>query len=517
MKHINYRDFVTYLVSIALLLSGQLLIIRSSQKRLLENLETEEKFTNTYANSGLLEGISQVLQELSYLSTDEHVVSYAQDRTIELEQDVKKIFQNISASTAIYDQIRILGLDGIELIRVDYEDGSPVVVPTDSLQDKSSRDYFIDCKAIPADGIYISKLDLNIENGEVEIPYRPMIRVCTPITDKNKEVKAYLILNYNAAQMLEGLTKVDQNIMLINCDGYWLVSPQPEDEWGFVFGKEDNFISKYPEDWQRINASQTGQFNSKNGLWTYSTVFPLKDAVERNSHLQKNVSFNENTQISDQYYWKVVSFSSSDSLDKLRKEIARPILLASLIIYPSAIFGILNYVQRIKYKRQSSEHIRYMATHDMMTDLFNRAFFEAEIERLNLGRSYPVSIIMMDANNLKIVNDTLGHQAGDQMLKNVGTILRESFRTEDILARIGGDEFAVILPLTDINESKKIISRFLNYVQNFNHTDSVIKVDLAIGCATSNEEEDLEAVIKRADEEMYQDKALRKGRGKHSD
>ena len=514
------KNILTYFVVIVLMLGAEFLFIRYLEEQNLNALKTAEANTVLKASSGLSEGVRQGLLVIEFLRNDNRVISYVDDPSDINKLAVKQLIGNLSNVTALYDQIRILDMTGMEVVRVDYENeyASPLVVPDQDLQDKSSRDYFPICRDLAKGGIYISRLDLNIENKKIEIPYKPVVRICTPLSDSQGEKQEILILNFNATQMLEQFSALSNNLMLVNIDGYWLVSPDPQDEWAFMFESDVSFKNRYPQEWDSISSIEDGQFVDQKGLWTYTTIYPLEDLTMQNTQIFHESYFND-IYVSKvpQYAWKIISYLSENYLKESRRETALPIILVSFIFYPITLIGIWGINQRRKIKNQESQRIRYLATHDGMTGLYNKAFLEAEIERLNLGRSYPVSIIMIDANNLKTINDTFGHQAGDQMLKNIGAILRESFRTEDILARIGGDEFAVVLPLTNIDESKKIISRFSEDVQKFNLTDSFIKVDVAIGCATSNEKEDLKAVIKRADEEMYQDKALQKERGKRSD
>ena len=508
-----FKNILTYFVVIVLMLGGEYLFIRYLEEQNLEALKNGETNTVLKAGTGLSEGVRQGLLVIEFLSNDNRVISYVDNPSDINKLAVKQLIGNLSNVTTVYDQIRILNLTGMEVVRVDYENeyASPLVVPDQDLQDKSNRDYFPLCRDLPEGGIYISPLDLNIENNQIEIPYKPVVRICAPLIDSKGEKQGILIVNFNATQMLEQFSALSNNLMLVNTDGYWLVSHDPKDEWAFMFDSDVSFKNRYPQEWDSISSFEDGQFVDRKGLWTYTTIFPLEDLTMQNAQVfhesyYKDISASE----VPHYAWKIISYLSENYLKESRRETALPIILVSFIFYPITLIGIWGINQRRKIKNQESERIRYLATHDGMTGLYNKAFLEAEIERLNLGRSYPVSIIMMDANNLKTINDTFGHQAGDQMLKNIGAIIRESFRTEDILARIGGDEFAVVLPLTDMDESKKIIVRFLEDVRKFNLTDSFIKVDVAIGSATSNEKEDLNEVLKRADLHMYEEKNRQK-------
>ncbi len=95
------------------------------------------------------------------------------------------------------------------------------------------------------------------------------------------------------------------------------------------------------------------------------------------------------------------------------------------------------------------ETLKYQSFHDSLTDLYNRAYFEEELQRLTNSRDYLITMISTDINGLKLINDTIGHQKGDQLLKAAASVLKESLRNSDMLARIGGDEFFAILSSTN--------------------------------------------------------------------
>jgi len=130
--------------------------------------------------------------------------------------------------------------------------------------------------------------------------------------------------------------------------------------------------------------------------------------------------------------------------------------------------GAIESIRDITEQKMVEKQLRYLSTHDNLTGLYSRAFFEEERSRAERGRSFPVSIVMLDIDGLKWVNDTRGHEAGDALLKRVAQVLGMAFRADDIAARIGGDEFAVLLPGTGISVAKESIVRFRDSLKDHN-------------------------------------------------
>jgi|AntRauTorckE6833_2_1112554.scaffolds.fasta_scaffold03013_6 diguanylate cyclase (GGDEF)-like protein/PAS domain S-box-containing protein len=169
---------------------------------------------------------------------------------------------------------------------------------------------------------------------------------------------------------------------------------------------------------------------------------------------------------------------------------------------PLKMFGVHLDITQIKNKE---EKIKYLSYNDKLTNLYNRRFFEEELKRLDTKRQLPISIVMADVNGLKIINDSQGHQIGDQILIKTGNILNEELREEDILARYGGDEFTILLPQTSYEQTQKIISRLKS--KNNKKCKEGYTISFSLGFSTKEmEDEDIYDVLKKADDNMYQNK-----------
>jgi diguanylate cyclase (GGDEF)-like protein/PAS domain S-box-containing protein len=164
-------------------------------------------------------------------------------------------------------------------------------------------------------------------------------------------------------------------------------------------------------------------------------------------------------------------------------------------------------VRNITERKQTEQRLKYLSFHDVLTGIYNRSYFEEELNRLNTKRQVPLSIIMGDVNGLKIVNDTFGHQEGDRLLIDAAMILKKICRKEDIVCRFGGDEFAILLPKTKKETAMRICNRLRKACEKTNR--ELAPISFALGVATREDgDQGFEVVLREAEHMMYQDKPL---------
>ncbi len=157
-------------------------------------------------------------------------------------------------------------------------------------------------------------------------------------------------------------------------------------------------------------------------------------------------------------------------------------------------------------RKKAEDYLRYLGTHDVLTGLYNRAFFDEERTRLERGRRYPVSVMVADLDGLKPTNDTLGHEAGDKLLRRVAEVLRSAFRAEDVVARIGGDEFAALMPATDETAAAHTMERIQTLINLNNKYYRGPVLSLSVGVAMAVRGLSLTEAQRLADDRMYAEK-----------
>lgn len=223
----------------------------------------------------IINEFTYIVSDLMFLAEQNELQAFLNNSSAHQRENLAKEYLLFSARKRLYYQIRFLDQAGMEIARVNFNAGNPFIVPTSQLQNKGKRYYFRDAFMLEREEVFVSPFDLNIENGQIERPLKPMIRFGTPVFDSRGQKRGIVLFNYFGARLLKKLAEraasASSHIMLLNAEGFWLKGIVPEDEWGFMYKNDRHrtFGNRFPEEWQQISKTESGQFSTNNGLFSF--------------------------------------------------------------------------------------------------------------------------------------------------------------------------------------------------------------------------------------------------------
>jgi diguanylate cyclase (GGDEF)-like protein len=171
--------------------------------------------------------------------------------------------------------------------------------------------------------------------------------------------------------------------------------------------------------------------------------------------------------------------------------------------------GVVGLILDVTEKKKAEEELKRISFTDILTNLYNRTYFEEKANELFSEEYFPIGVIMGDANGLKLVNDTLGHSQGDELLKLIAKVLNDVCRDGELIFRTGGDEFVILVPNTTDYECENIIKRILKQSKSYRH--DLIDISIALGSAiTDNFNKTIYDALREAEDKVYRQKLLQK-------
>ncbi len=304
------------LLSIGLVIGIYMILVHQD----LKGLMWEEQMKLGIKKELIMVEMEAVFGDLFHVREEHELRTFVESKDPGALSNLQQELLSYCSYKKIYDQIRYIDETGMEMARINYRPGASYITPKDRLQNKKNRYYFKETLMMPNGGSYISPFDLNVENGKIEIPIKPVLRFCTPVYRKDGKKGGAVVLNYRGDvlfdRMKTAFADAKYSTWLINDKGYWLYSKNPDMNWGFMYEtrKESTFRHKFPNEWNMILKRKEGKFRTEHGLFAFKKIFPLAESIHRLRINQAREDRSVNFFDPDQYYWIIMSHVSSPEL-----------------------------------------------------------------------------------------------------------------------------------------------------------------------------------------------------------
>ncbi len=452
--------FMALFLPLCLIVGGILAVIYHAELRTDEALirQQQRQDVNT-ARRLIISDLRAVAADAVLLSQQSDMQTFLNRDDLHTRHELERDYLTFCTTKRSYDKIRFVEPDGQERLRVEYRDGNPAVVPSSRLQNVSDRHFFEHGMRASPGQIYFGKFDLaRDEDGKPVEPYRPVLRCTIAVADPDQpgDVCGLLVLSYLAGVMLQQMEPEQQ--LLLNEQGHVLHGGKPEHRYGFVMENAGSFARRRPLAWTRILQEREGQVViPEEGMFTFSRIVP-RDIIGRNGAIPAPTD----ATASEDAFWQVVSHVPPARLYAATRGLRAGLTWFFAVLAVIIAMVSLHYARLIMRRSEMQQKLREYALTDSLTKIYNRRFGLRMLDRLTkecrrLGAR--LTVFMIDLDGLKRINDRYGHKAGDEVIFQVATALRDGLREVDVVARFGGDEFLVIQPFTMIENGRKGIER----------------------------------------------------------
>jgi diguanylate cyclase (GGDEF)-like protein/PAS domain S-box-containing protein len=304
------------------------------------------------------DALSGAVRDLRSLAEAPATQQYIDIPSTEHAAQLEALFLAFSRNQGVYDQVRLLDRHGQERVRVNYNAGQPSIAPAERLQNKAGRSYFSDTFALQRHQLFVSPLDLNIENGQIETPYKPTIRLGIPLFNSRGEKAGVLLLNFLAQELLDTVFAVTDGTHghtdLLNSQGYWLMSGDNTDRaFSFMFGHEDTFADHFPTVWQQALGEGSGQTLSNDHLFSWQTVHALEQGVTSGSGTVQTRGASDSQHRGNDHSWLLFTHVPAAAY---RADITlhRATLTGTYLAFLTAALLISFFLARYRYRERQS-------------------------------------------------------------------------------------------------------------------------------------------------------------------
>lgn len=493
------RSFLAILLLIGILLSAAISLIYHLERRdSLAALNRDAQHHLELQETLLGNSFAGIFADLFILAQQNELLSYLETGDPRALAAMGQEYLAFSRQKVLYDQVRFLDEQGMEICRANYHQGRPALVASEELQSKRHRYYFRDTLRLQRGEVFISPFDLNIEQGRIEQPLKPVVRFGTPVFDRAGRKRGVIVLNYLGQTLLDTIQEVADHApgktMLLNRAGYWLMGGSPADEWAFMYDdrQDRSFATSYPAVWNRVQTAGADSIETPHGTFNVREIAPLASDRAAADHP-----------------WRLVGLISTDWQRTATAGLRFKLFWMGLLLLLLATLPAYLLAQAIFKRKLYRLELLQLANYDKLTGLPNRTLFLDRLEQLRQqawrANSY-FALLFIDLDGFKAVNDELGHDAGDELLVEVARRLADRVRTSDTVARLGGDEFTVILSLLrQPTDASRLAESLIGQLEEpFAIKGRPVQISASIGISIfPHDGSTSETLLTKADRAMY--------------
>jgi diguanylate cyclase len=464
-------------------------------------IDDEMDTTQWMVMKSMSERLSSLLarQQSDFLivGTSEAIARCVEFRTVEDCQPAISLMTTAMKVDGNIDHMRAIDTSGMEIARVNRNSANRLeVVAAQDLQSKKHRGYVKEALKTGEQQIYISRIDLNIEDGQIELPHKPVIRFGKAVRSDRGRLLGCFVVNYRAENLMGRLSATVLHTRdrwyLVNENGHYLHTDKIAKNFSFMWPERRHigFFNDYPSVWKQFWKDPSRPVTTPAGKFYLSTISVTEATIEASVPRK----------------WILVMHVPPSVVFASYRLLLMGLLAGAIVLLPIlAILGWKIGSYRMTHRWYVQE-LAISATTDSLTGLLNhRGTVDAIDKALAIAnrRESSLALVFVDVNDLKLTNDAFGHRKGDRLIVGTANALAGSLRQTDIVGRLGGDEFVVALIDCDERQVEAVMARAEIRLAQQGVTETGSPWTMSWGYAFRGENDTFDRMVARADQQMY--------------